>query len=44
VVNQKSLYFICHSGLDPESSIFELDSPAYRQAGAFAGVTHLKSI
>ena len=26
VVNQKSLYFTCHSGFDPESSIFELDS------------------
>jgi len=26
VVNQNSLYFFCHSGLDPESSIFELDS------------------
>jgi hypothetical protein len=26
VVNQKSLYFVCHSGLDPESSVIELDS------------------
>jgi hypothetical protein len=26
VVNQKFLYFVCHSGLDPESSLFELDS------------------
>jgi len=26
VVRQKSLYFDCHSGLDPESSISELDS------------------
>jgi hypothetical protein len=26
VVNQKSLDFVCHSGLDPESSLFELDS------------------
>ena len=27
VLRQKFLYFDCHSGLDPESSIFELDSP-----------------
>jgi hypothetical protein len=26
VLRQKFLYFDCHSGLDPESSIFELDS------------------
>ena len=26
VLRQKSLYFDCHSGLDPESSISELDS------------------
>jgi hypothetical protein len=26
VVHQKSLYFVCHSGLDPESSVSELDS------------------
>ena len=26
VVNKKSLYFVCHSGLDPESSVSELDS------------------
>jgi hypothetical protein len=26
VVSQKSLSFICHSGLDPESSVYELDS------------------
>jgi hypothetical protein len=26
VVSQKSLSFICHSGLDPESSVSELDS------------------
>jgi hypothetical protein len=26
VLRQKSLYFVCHSGLDPESSVFELDS------------------
>jgi hypothetical protein len=26
VLRQKSLYFDCHSGLDPESSICELDS------------------
>ena len=26
VLGQKSLYFDCHSGLDPESSISELDS------------------
>ncbi len=26
VVSQKSLYFDCHSGLDPESSLSELDS------------------
>ena len=26
VVIQKSLCFVCHSGLDPESSVFELDS------------------
>jgi hypothetical protein len=26
VVRQKSLYLDCHSGLDPESSISELDS------------------
>ncbi len=26
VVSQKSLYFGCHSGLDPESSVSELDS------------------
>ena len=26
VVRQKSLYFFCHSGLDPESSFSELDS------------------
>ena len=25
-MRQKSLYFICHSGLDPESSVSELDS------------------
>ena len=25
-MRQKSLYFDCHSGLDPESSIFEMDS------------------
>jgi hypothetical protein len=25
-MRQKSLYFVCHSGLDPESSISELDS------------------
>jgi len=45
VVNQKSLYFACHSGLDPESSIFELDSrwslPRTRYG---AGMTGLKSI
>jgi len=26
VVSHKSLYFDCHSGLDPESSLFALDS------------------
>jgi len=26
VVRQKSLSFVCHSGLDPESSIYKLDS------------------
>jgi len=26
VVSQKSLSFICHSGLDPESIVYELDS------------------
>jgi len=26
VVRRKSLYFDCHSGLDPESSLLELDS------------------
>ena len=26
VLRQKSLYFFCHSGLDPESSVSELDS------------------
>jgi hypothetical protein len=26
VLRQKSLYFVCHSGLDPESSVSELDS------------------
>ena len=26
VVSQKSLSFICHSGLDPESIVFESDS------------------
>jgi len=26
VLCQKSLYFVCHSGLDPESSVSELDS------------------
>jgi hypothetical protein len=26
VLRQKSLYFDCHSGLDPESSVFTLDS------------------
>jgi len=26
VLRQKSLYFHCHSGLDPESSVFTLDS------------------
>jgi len=26
VLRQKSLYFVCHSGLDPESSASELDS------------------
>ncbi len=26
VVSQKSLSFICHSGLDPESIVSELDS------------------
>jgi len=26
VVRRKSLYFDCHSGLDPESSLVELDS------------------
>jgi len=26
VMRQKSLYLDCHSGLDPESSISELDS------------------
>ena len=26
VVRQKSFYFVCHSGLDPESSVSELDS------------------
>jgi hypothetical protein len=26
VVTQKCLSFICHSGLDPESIVFELDS------------------
>jgi hypothetical protein len=32
VMNQKSLCFLCHSGLDPESSVSDLDSP-------FAGMT-----
>jgi hypothetical protein len=26
VLNQKPNYFVCHSGLDPESIVFELDS------------------
>jgi hypothetical protein len=26
VVIQKFLFFICHSGLDPESSVYRLDS------------------
>jgi len=26
VLSQKKLYTFCHSGLDPESSIFDLDS------------------
>ena len=26
LVSHKSLYFDCHSGLDPESSLSELDS------------------
>ena len=26
VLRQKVLYFVCHSGLDPESSASELDS------------------
>ena len=26
MVSQKSLSFVCHSGLDPESSVSELDS------------------
>jgi len=26
VVRQKSFYFVCHSGLAPESSVSELDS------------------
>jgi hypothetical protein len=26
VLNRKPIYFVCHSGLDPESSVFELDS------------------
>jgi hypothetical protein len=25
-VNQRSFYFVCHSGVDPESRIFKLDS------------------
>ena len=26
VLSQKKLYTFCHSGLDPESSVFDLDS------------------
>ena len=38
VLRQKSLYFDCHAGLDPESSISELDSRFRRNDGFVANV------
>jgi hypothetical protein len=45
VANQKSLYFVCHSGLDPESSFFELDSGwSLSRTRYGAGMMFLKSM